>query len=169
MDLRNSIWYFPGDPPVFETLATIALLAGAVLVVLGGLIFVATYPKALRRFRRSSLRWISWSLAVLAIPLAFATFGIGRRHVGEWAELKALISHYSGLVAAEVERGGGTTQLPALEMRLLNPPPTFQFEGYPGPVQIRIMQTTPPYVGVDFGNGANAVFDPRTMVCIYAD
>jgi len=29
--------------------------------------------------------------------------------------------------------------------------------------------TVPPYVGVDFGHGANAVFDPPTMWCIYSD
>jgi hypothetical protein len=26
-----------------------------------------------------------------------------------------------------------------------------------------------PYVGVDFGGGANALFDPRTMICTYSD
>jgi len=64
---------------------------------------------------------------------------------------------------------GGATQLPAIEARLLDPPPTFQFAALQEPVKLRIMQTTPPYVGVDFGNGANAVFDPHTMICIYSD
>lgn len=169
MNLRDSIWYFPGDPPVFETLATLSLLAIVAVVAFGSLMLLITYPKALRRFRRSSLRWIFGAIAVLVIPLAFAAFGIGRRNFGEWAELKGLISRYSSLVAAEIERSGGATQLAALETRLLTPSPTFHFKGYPEPVHLRIMQTTPPYVGVDFGHGANAVFDPRTMVCIYAD
>jgi hypothetical protein len=32
-----------------------------------------------------------------------------------------------------------------------------------------MMQTIPPYVGVSFGEGRNAVFDLTTMICTYSD
>jgi hypothetical protein len=56
-----------------------------------------------------------------------------------------------------------------IQEKLFTPSPTFQFEGTRQPVRLRMMQTVPPYVGVDSGSGANAVFDPTTMVCIYSD
>jgi len=161
--------YFPGDPPAFETVATFSLLLAAALVMLGALFFLLTIHKTWRRFRRPSLRLISALMGLLAIPLGFATLGIGRRHFGEWAELKASIRHYSELVAMEVARSGSADQLPAVQARFFDPPPTFKFSALREPVKFRIMQTTPPYVGVDFGNGANAVFDPRTMICVYSD
>jgi hypothetical protein len=32
-----------------------------------------------------------------------------------------------------------------------------------------MMTSLAPYVGVDFGEGQDAVFDPDTMLCTYAD
>jgi hypothetical protein len=108
-------------------------------------------------------------MAPCAIALVAAGLGISRRHSGEWAGLKALIREYSNRVAAEIENGEDPNQLAALEMKLLTPAPTFKFKSLPEPVRLKVMQASPPYVGVDFGNGANAVFDPVTMICTYAD
>lgn len=133
---RASIWYFPGDQPAFETLATFSLLLATALVVLGVIAFLVTIPKASSRFRRPLLRLVLVLMCLVVLPLVVAILGIGRRHFGEWAELKALIRHYSDLVTAEVEKSGDATQLPALEARLFDPPPTFQFTALREPVTI---------------------------------
>lgn len=161
--------YFPGDPPVFETVATVTLLLIGALAIFGALAFLGTISNVSWRFRRPMLRIALGLTCLLVIPLVISIVGISRRHFGEWAQLKALIRHYSEIVGHEVERNGNPSRLRAIEAQLLTPPPTFQFAALQEPVRLRIMQTTPPYVGVDFGGGANAVFDPLTMICVYAD
>jgi hypothetical protein len=169
MDPRDSIWYFPGDPPVFEMLATLSLLALGGLAVGCCMVFLVTHPGKTRRFRRKLLIVCSALMTPFAIIFLGAVLGIGRRHFGEWAELKATIQKHSDIVAAEIERGEDPRQVAFLEMKLLSPAPTFKFRALREPVRLKIMQTKPPYVGVDFGHGANAVFDPQTMICTYSD
>lgn len=169
MGPRDSIWYFPGDPPVFETIATFAIVVLGGLVLVWGIVFLLTLPGRLRRYRRK----LSISVLLLMVPvvvsLLIVALGISRRSFGEWAELKRLIQVYSQRVASAVEAGEDPRQLAALEMKLLSPTPTFKFKALREPVRLRLMKTIPPYVGVDFGEGANAVFDPVTMICTYAD
>jgi hypothetical protein len=61
------------------------------------------------------------------------------------------------------------TEYDAVKSRLLTRQPTFASRGFREPLKIRMMQTIPPYVGVDFGEGRNAVFDLTTMICTYSD
>lgn len=164
----DSLRYFPGDPPVFETLGTFALLGlvALALFALAGLL-LTSWP-LLRRFRRSFSRLtIVLGLCVFAV-LAISFLGILRRQFGEWARLKALLIEYSEKVERAHEKRGSLS-LAAIEMEFLTPAPEFKFKELRNPVRLRIMQTTPPYVGVDFGEGANAVFDPKTMICLYSD
>ncbi len=169
MGPRDSIWYFPGDPPVFETLATLAVLVLGGLVIACSVVFLMTLPSKARRFRRKLLSLLFVFMIPCAILFAGAALGISSRHFGEWADLKALIRQYSDRVVAEIEKGGDPRQVAALQLKLLSPAPAFKFKALKEPVYLKIMQTEPPYVGVDFGDGANAVFDPKTMICIYSD
>ena len=52
--------------------------------------------------------------------------------------------------------------------RFLPQPVSVALPGY-GTVHLRMAHGVYPYVGVDFGGGANAFFDPRTMICTYSD
>lgn len=133
------------------------------------LVFLMTLPRKTRRFRHKLLILHYFLMTPLALVFLTAALGIGRRHFGEWADLKKLIRQYSDVVAAEIEKGEDPRQVAALQVKLLTPTPTFKFTSLREPVRLEVMQTEPPYVGVDFGNGANAVFDPRTMICKYSD
>lgn len=169
MKPQDSIWYFPGDPPVFEGIATLCLLALGCLAALWALTFAVTLSGRLRRYRRKMNISVTLLMIPLAVSLLIAGLCISRRSFGEWAELKKLIQDYSQRVSSEVEAGQDPQQLAALELKLLSPAPTFKFKALREPVRLRLIQTTPPYVGVDFGDGANAVFDPVTMICTYSD
>lgn len=169
MDPRDSIWYFPGDPPVFEMLAMLSLFVLGGLAVGGVMVFLMTHSGRARRFRRKLLILFSALMIPFAIVFMGAVLGISRRHFGEWADLKAMIQEHSDIVAAEIERGEDPRQVAFLQMKLLSPAPTFKFSSLREPVRLEIMRTEPPYVGVDFGHGANAVFDPQTMICTYSD
>jgi MFS family permease len=169
MDPRDSIWYFPGDPPVFEMLAMLSLLVLGGLAVVGGAVLLMTFPRRMRRLRRKLLILVSALMTPFAVLFLGTALGICSRNFGEWADLKALIRQYSDLVAAEIEKGEDPRQMAFLELKLLSPTPAFKFRSLKEPVRLKIMQTHPPYVGVDFGNGANAVFDPQTMICSYSD
>jgi len=46
---------------------------------------------------------------------------------------------------------------------------TFTFPLVGRTVRIRLMQTYPPYVGVDYGDGRNCVFDLKSMRMTYVD
>ncbi len=47
-------------------------------------------------------------------------------------------------------------------------PVSIRLAGF-GTVSLRMAHRVYPYVGVDFGSGSHALFDPRTMICSYAD
>jgi hypothetical protein len=162
--------YFPGDAPGAEMLG----ILGAGLFVPVSMLLVV-FLLLTRRRPRARLA----AVALLALPMllavgamGFAAVDVGSRHFGQWAQLKELLGRYSNLVAAEAKGPEGRLtpeQYRDIQARLLTPAPTFQFAGTQEPVRLRMMMTIPPYVGVDFGHGANAVFDLRTMWCIYSD
>ena len=168
--MRDLNPYFPGDAPDAEVLG---LLGGVILV----LALVFTGAAVLLTSRHPRVRRLA--LVVLAAPglvgmlaVGFFVKEVGARHFGEWAELKALLQHYSAQVSQRVRTADGylpPDEYRAVQESLLTPAPTFQFRGTSEPVQLRMMMSVWPYVGVDFGHGANAVFNPTTMVCIYSD
>jgi hypothetical protein len=55
-----------------------------------------------------------------------------------------------------------------LRQRYVPTPVVLQLPGW-GPVQLRMAHGIPPYVGIDFGDGGHALFDPVTMLCTYSD
>lgn len=172
LNIISSARYFPGDPPFFETVVTLAL-AGLLPVVL--LLLVSrglTKVSSLRRLGHLMRMVLMLPLAVLGCALLGACFGIMSRHFGEWAKLKKMLQIQSARIEEHVKRPGGTlspSEMAQLEIKFLTPAPSFKFKALDEPVQLRVMANTPPYVGLDFGNGANAVLDPETMICVYAD
>ncbi|WP_375743914.1 hypothetical protein NR800_01605 [Corallococcus interemptor] len=109
-------------------------------------------------------------LSLLAMSPALAK--VAGRHWGEWGHLKAVLRDYAPRVRAFSSRADGALseeEYARAKAWLLAQPVTFRFETEPEPVRIRLMRTVPPYLGVDFGQGQNAVFDPVTMLCVYSD
>ena len=168
--MRNLTPYFPGDPPAAELLG----IFGALVIVPTLATAVAAFSMTSRYPRVRRVAMTALGIPALAGTLALGAFAVsvGARHFGEWAQLKSLIRRYSTRVA---ERAGpanyrlSPSQYHAIQSELLTPAPTFQFSGTHTAVRLRMMMTVWPYVGVDFGSGANAVFNPVTMICIYSD
>ncbi|MCY1044538.1 hypothetical protein OV208_24675 [Corallococcus sp. bb12-1] len=106
------------------------------------------------------------------LSLAPVLAQVGRRNFGEWSQLKALIQQGEAKVLEQVQREGGVLSheevVVARDWFKANPV-YFQFKDMPRPVQVRVMSSLPPYVGVDFGDGDNATFDPDTMLCTFSD
>jgi hypothetical protein len=100
---------------------------------------------------------------------------IGRR-IGPWAGLRCLLVAKSREVAAArvaldipPDRPLTAAEMGSIEALVLDPAPEYTFPIVRRTVRLRLMRTTPPYVGVDFGGGRRAVFDLATMVILYAD
>lgn len=168
--MRDLNPYFPGDAPGAEVLGIAgAMLMGATVVCAAiALLLTSTHPRA----RRVAMFALAVPTIVAALAIGVSITEVGSRHFGEWAQLKALIRDYSARVAKRAESADGrltSAGYEALQQELLTPAPTFHFRGSRQPVRLRMMMTVWPYVGVDFGEGANAVFNPVTMVCIYSD
>jgi hypothetical protein len=169
-----SLWYFPGDPPVFDLLlaaALIVLLAAALTLALCG------YWRKKRRQHESGLvavaTGLGWGLVAFGVLLFLpAAVVIGHRHVGQWANVRELLLHYNAEVASNL---GGRRDIPMQDYAQLDrklfggEPVTYSFRGLARPVRLRLMSAAPPYVGLDFGGGANAILEPVTMLCIYSD
>jgi hypothetical protein len=160
---------FPGDPPV-DMLAEVALLGWLLLLVGHGCFFVA---------RRESdqivwfWRWVMLPLTLVSFLVLLPVFGqIAGRHWGEWGRLKATLQANEARIRAFSSRDDevlSEEEYARAKAWLLAQPVTFQFKTESEPVRIHMRRTVPPYLGVDFGQGQNAVFDPVTMICIYSD
>lgn len=164
MVARDSIWYFPGDPPLFETLAMLSLF----LVTAWGVAWLLMRLAAPRMSKGGIGKLLRALLLLSALPLPVASVGIAHRHLGEWADLKALLRTYADRIEKEVEKRG-SDHLAEIGHEVLTPQPHFKFAAFRDPVRLRVLSTEYPYVGVDFGEGAHAVFDPMTMICTYSD
>jgi hypothetical protein len=98
------------------------------------------------------------------------------RRVGPWASLRRILMEQSSEVARAAAGVGVPPGKPIpreviaeIEARLVVPRPRFSFPLVQRDVRVRIMMTIPPYVGVDYGEGRNCVFDLGSMKCTYAD
>ncbi|RKH00823.1 hypothetical protein D7X32_22295 [Corallococcus carmarthensis] len=158
---------FPGDPPV-DLLVGVAVFGWVLLLVGHGCFFVA---------RRESdqivqfWRWVMLPLTLasfLVLSPAFAQ--IAGRHWGEWGHLKDLLQDNEARVRAFSSRADGAlSEEEFARAKAWFQPVTFHFKTEPEPVKIHLRRWNPPYLGIDFGQGQNAVFDPVTMLCIYSD
>src|SRR5262249_44459029 len=136
-----------------------------------------------QRYLPGTSRWISFVASGLrAAALGLTTFGflillpaaicVGHRHVGEWAVVKASLQHYNAVVAHRI---GSSRRIPGRDYARLNEelfekqPVLFNLQGFPRAVRLRLMSTESPFVGLDFGGGANAILEPTSMLCIYSD
>ena len=82
------------------------------------------------------------------------------------------ISHYGEVI---LEASGGNKsgllskdEFARLKQQFIPSPVEVELAGF-GPVHLRMAHGIYPYVGVDFGEGRNAFFNPNTMVCKYSD
>jgi len=159
-------WNFPGDPPLFERLIHAAGIAA--VMNLPTWLFVsrlATRPLGL-----------FGSLPRLCSILSIAMFagsagGILERHDARWVPIRNGIWQYGDSIAAaagDKHRVLSHEEFERFKNEFMPTPVSVRLPGH-GTVRLRMAHGVYPYVGVDFGGGANALFDPRTMICTYSD
>lgn len=167
--MKQSYWYFPGDPPVFDILPYL----GALYAVLGCVLFLSTFM-LVRRWRPVA-RWIALFLVgsgvVVALP---GLVVIGHRHTSAWEPVRSAIRHHARVIGEAVREQRLTLPLSnvafeRLRAMYLPNDQVVHLAGWERPVRLRMAHGVPPYVGVDFGGGAYALFDSKTMVCTYSD
>lgn len=166
LGLLGDPWNFPGDPPFFDLL----LYAAGVTTMLNAVSVAATtrwWPGPGRIARRASR--LAFFVSVGLCCLSFGA--LAERHSARWAAVRQGIRSYGDRVAAAA--GGRDRVLSAeefgrLKARLMPEPVPVGLPGF-GEVHLRMAHGVYPYVGVDFGHGANALFNPDTMECIYSD
>ncbi|WP_147446606.1 hypothetical protein [Corallococcus sp. CA047B] len=159
----------PGDPPIDILLG--GALCGWLFILIGFCGFFVARHEAdpiVRLWRRVLPPLTVLSLLALSPTVA----QVGGRHFGEWRRLKSLLRENEARVQQMIGRTEGSLseeESALVRAWFLEHPVSLRFESEPEPVRIRLMHSTPPYVGVDFGRGRNAVFDPVTMLCLYSD
>ena len=158
-------WNFPGDPPLFDLLIYGA--GTATMVNLPLAVIVSRFGQ-----RKGLVPWIPrLSSALALVMLIGSAAGILERHDARWRAIRNGIREYGDLIAAaagDKNRVLTEEEFRRFHKRFLPQPLPVALPGY-GTVRLRMAHGVYPYIGVDFGGGANALFDPRTMFCTYSD
>jgi hypothetical protein len=158
-------WNFPGDPPLFDLLIYGAAIATTVNLPLA--VIVGRFGQ--RSGLVLSIPRLCSALAV--IMLIGSAAGILERQDARWRAVRTGIREYGDLIAAaagDKNRVLTEEEFRRFHARFLPQPLPVTLPGY-GTVHLGMAHGVYPYVGVDFGGGANALFDPRTMICTYSD
>ncbi len=159
----HNIWYFPGNPPVLD----LALIPASAALLFGVGAILSLRERASPRLVACARASCLWAFVVFV----FCVGGIGFRFTPAWKEVRDGIRHYGEQMAAEVGSGDRvltTTKFEHLRAKYMPQPVSVRLAGF-GTVSLRMAHGVYPYVGVDFGSGSHALFDPRTMICSYAD
>ncbi|CAM4313508.1 hypothetical protein COEX109129_17940 [Corallococcus exiguus] len=161
---------FPGDPPAADMLVEVAL-CGWLFILVGHCFFFLARKEPDRIVRL--WRWVLPPLTLLSfLAMSPALAEVAGRHWGEWGRLKAMLQDNEIRVRAFSSRADGALseeEFARAKAWLQEQPVLFRFTAEPEPVRIHMRRTVPPYLGVDFGDGQNAVFEPVTMLCVYSD
>jgi len=160
--------YFPGDPPFLD----IAISPAVVSLCLSSICWLALRfvpPLAFARQARAITRAF---LIATSVSVLVAVGGVAFRFTGPWDSIRAAVPRYGDEILAA--SGGSKShvltpeEFTSLKQRFMPKPVAVQLPGF-GVVHLRMAHGIYPYVGVDFGNGMNALFDPSTMYCTYSD
>jgi hypothetical protein len=165
--LGDRPWNFPGDPPIFDLLIVPAALSSVLALTLWLVLRRSTKTTATRFLASGILAAAIFSAATCGACAA----GILERHDARWTAVRRGIREYGDAIAAAAgDKHHVLTpdEFERLHERFMPKPIAVDLPGF-GTVHLRMAHGVYPYVGVDFGNGANALFDPRTMICTYSD
>jgi hypothetical protein len=155
-------WNFPGDPPLFDVLVYLALLN---LVLSAPLYLWWRW-----RGRRPDLHIVGLLVVFWVAITLTSLLGVAERHDPRWRQVRATIREYGDVIAADAggRRALEGQEFEALRERHMPRPVPVHLPGF-GTVHLRMNHGNYPYVGVDFGDGRNAFFDLKTMLCVYSD
>ena len=158
-------WNFPGDPPLFD----LVIYAAGIAAVINVPAWLVVRQLAGPRVPPASLPRLC-SILSLAM-FATSVIGILERHDARWADIRNGIRRYGDAIASAAgdrNRFLSHEEFEKFKRDFMPTPVPVRLAGY-GTVTLRMAHGVYPYVGVDFGGGAHALFDPRTMICTYSD
>jgi hypothetical protein len=161
-------WNFPGDPPLFEYLLA---GAGANCLLVVPLWVVLRWTRVDAVSGTSLPRLVRWVLGFWVAIILVCAAGILERQDPRWRQVRTAIRRYGDAIAADAgDRYRVLThdEFVALRERHVPSPVPLSLPGQ-GTVYLRMAHGVYPYVGIDFGGGSNALFDPSTMLCTYSD
>jgi len=169
--VADEAWLWPGDGPTLD-LSLILGLCGLAPASIGS----ALFWREMREDRLGRAARLPFATAIIGLGLMLmgvliAGAGVGYRQTEAWRPVREAIVLYGDEVAADIGNRNivlSSEQLAAMREKYLPQPLPVNLPGW-GTVRIRMAHGNYPYVGVDFGEGRNAQFDPRTMLCIYSD
>jgi hypothetical protein len=168
LSVNPTPWNFPGDPPLFEY-----LLAGAAanLVLVAVLWAVLRWTPVLVAVSGSLPRLVRRVLIYWAVIVLICVAGILERQDPRWRQVRMAIRQFGNAIAADAGdryRVLSREEFLALREKHVPTPVPLSLPGR-GTVYLRMAHTVYPYVGIDFGSGGNAFFEPLTMLCTYSD
>lgn len=169
--VADRAWLWPGDAPTLD-LGFILGVCGLVPALVGSALFRRELPAdRLGRAARVPLGTAILGLGLVLSGLLISGAAIGYRHTAAWQQVRATIVRYGDDVAADVGDRNlvlSREQFDAMRLKHVPRPIPVVLSGW-GVVHIRMAHAVYPYVGVDFGEGRNAFFEPRSMLCTYSD
>lgn len=171
--LTCTLWGFPGDPPVADLLAAYGLLLVLALSSVK-LLVSRTRGRISPRWTRSItlLHRVSASTLALALGLFLVGLvGLVGRHVGSWRPVRQALLEELARIERGHRRPGALSmdEYSEISRRLQSQDRRFAVSGCGESARIRILQTEHPFIGLNFGDGRNVVFEPRTMIVLYSD
>ncbi|NOK22487.1 hypothetical protein [Corallococcus carmarthensis] len=161
---------FPGDPPLAD-LALEGAVAGWLFVLIGYFVFLCVRSggdRIVQLWRRVVPWAVGWSV-LLMLPVLVR---VGERQFGDWRQLGNVLRASEAEIRAFVrprQEMLSDEELALGRAWFQTHPVYFKFKSEELTVRIGLVSAMPPYVGVDFGGGRRAVFEPLTMVCVYSD
>jgi hypothetical protein len=160
-------WWLPQDGP-----AELFVFALSVPLLLAS---ASLYLLAFKSLRKT--KFASFALLSFFIWIQIFTFvpQISRR-IGPWKDLRGILKQSVSEATRARDRLGlpANRPLTADEMKLLTGYVRFSRPEYVFPflkkrVKVRWISSAYPYLGLNYGEGRNCLFDLESMHCIYAD
>jgi len=156
--LKDPIEFFPGDPPWGEYLIKL-------LVITASLSFAALLL-ALAANQRGVARKLGVTTLVVLTPIAWF---VTERHTGPWKAFQIKLVDFEGKARQALQRCNQNYDCASDYLDTTYGTTTFQFTSNHRPVRLFIRRRGDRLAVVDFGHGANAVFDSTWMLTVYSD
>ena len=103
---------------------------------------------------------------LFAVPVVWF---VVKRHTGPWRAFQKKLVAFEAEAQGILQRCDHNRECAVYELDRRYESTTFQFTPEHRPVRLYLRSGEPPLVGVDFGGGANAVFDSTWMITTHLD
>jgi hypothetical protein len=166
--IASEAWWFPGDAPPLDLALWPASIGLACSTFVWWRLGTLGKSEAMPRLPMLAAVFVTVGAAVAFLA---CSVGIGFRHTAPWANVRRSIRQVGDAIAKDARDRSARLdreEFAALRQKHVPKPIAVDLRGFGG-VHLRMAHTIYPYVGVDFGAGRHAFFEPITMICTYSD